>query len=68
MKTTTYNEVLNRAAEAAGRTRDNLPTPEAAVLKSVFAVELNRLWFMADWPELIPALATASVTSAPITQ
>jgi hypothetical protein len=52
MKTITYNEILFRAAEAAGRTRDNLPLGEAALLKSVFALELNRVWTGEDWDDL----------------
>ena len=52
MKTINYNEILYRAAEAAGRTRDNLPLGEAALLKSVFALELNRVWTGEDWDDL----------------
>ena len=52
MKTIAYNEVLFRAAEAAGRTRDNLPPAEAAVLRSVFNLELNRIWASEDWDDL----------------
>lgn len=52
MKTITYNEMLYRAAEAAGRTRDNLPTSEAAVLKSIFASELPDVWMSEDWDDL----------------
>jgi hypothetical protein len=54
MKTIIYNEILFRAAEAAGRTRDNLPPAEAALLKSVFAHELPRVWYSEAWSELCP--------------
>ncbi len=60
MKTIDYNEMLYRAAEAAGRTRDNLPLAEAALLKSVFALELPRVWTGEDWDDLRqPVLAVA---------
>ena len=60
MKTITYNEILYRAAEAAGRTRDNLPLGETSLLKSVFALELNRVWTGEDWDDLrAPLLAVA---------
>lgn len=52
MRTISYNEVLYRAAEAAGRTRDNLPVTEATLLQSVFNVELARVWASEDWDDL----------------
>lgn len=52
METISYNEVLYRAAEAAGRTRDNLPLEEAALLKSVFALQLRPAWLSEDWDDL----------------
>jgi len=54
MNTITYNEMLYRAAEAAGRTRDKIPVSEAALLKSVFAQELRQVWGSCDWNQLIP--------------
>ena len=62
MKPITYQEVLYRAAEAAGRTRSSLPVSEALILKSVFNLELDKCWGAAEWNELIPnPLAVAVV-------
>ena len=63
MKTITYAEIINRACEAAGRTRDKLPASEATLLKSVLAFELRKIWHAADWPELVPAIASQTVAS-----
>jgi len=52
MKTTTYGDILNLTAELADRTRDNLPTSEAAMLRALFAAELPDLWNREAWPEL----------------
>lgn len=49
-----YSDVLNRAAETAGRTRDKLPVSEALMLQGFLAVELQKLWNQALWPELLP--------------
>ena len=54
MNTITFNEMLYRAAEAAGRTRDKIPVSESTLLKSVFAQELRQVWGSADWNQLIP--------------
>lgn len=65
MKTVTYNEVLYRAAEAAGRVRTALPTAEATLLKSILAMELRSIWHRCDWNELIPdPLAVTVLTNA----
>lgn len=61
MKTITYNELLYRAAEAAGRTRDNIPTPESTLLKSSFALDLPKIWNGFDWNELIPDPVSVTV-------
>lgn len=61
MKTIAYTEVLNRASEAAGRTRDTLPLSEAAILKSVFAAELPKVWFGEAWNDLTPPLLPVTV-------
>jgi hypothetical protein len=63
MKTTTYGDIKNLAAELTGRTRDNLPTQEAAMLLAFAAVELPTLWNLQCWPELNPAPLQVSVTS-----
>jgi len=63
MKTITYNEMLYRAAEAAGRTRDNLPVEEAAVLKSIFASELPDVWASEDWDDLRQPLLAVTLDS-----
>jgi hypothetical protein len=64
LKTIAYNEILYRAAEAAGRTRDNLPLEEAAVLKSVFALDLPKIWAGEDWDDIRQPLAAVSLDSA----
>lgn len=65
MKTVTYNEVLYRAAESAGRVRTALPTSEATMLKSIIALELGEVWKEADWHFLIPnPLAVTVLTNA----
>jgi hypothetical protein len=64
MKTITYNEVLYRAAEAAGRVRTALPVAEATMLKSILAMELRSIWRMCDWNELIPNPLLVTVTNA----
>lgn len=61
MKTIAYNEVLFLAAEAAGRTRDNLPLMEAALLKSVFNLELARVWASEDWDDTRQPLLAVSL-------
>lgn len=61
MKTIDYNEVLYRAAEAAGRTRDNLPLGEATLLKSVFALELRQGWRREAWTDLTPDLLAVTL-------
>lgn len=69
MRTITYNEILYRAAEAAGRVRTQLPVSEATFLKSVLALELRSIWNRCDWNELIPdplqVTVTTSATSNP---
>src|SRR5438105_4551069 len=52
MKTVTYNDVLYRAAELAGRTRDKVPVSEAAMLRGFLAAELMEVWNVAAWPDL----------------
>jgi hypothetical protein len=64
MKTITYNEVLYRAAEAAGRVRSALPVAEATMLKSILALELRSIWYRCDWNELIPDPLQVTVTNA----
>lgn len=62
MKTITYNEILYRAAETAGRVRTQIPVPEAAMLKSILSMELRRIWQGMDWNELIPDPIEVAVT------
>jgi hypothetical protein len=62
VNTITYNEMLYRAAEAAGRTRDKIPVSESALLKSVFAVELLQVWTSSDWNALIPEPLAVTVS------
>ena len=53
MKTCTYNDVLYRAGELAGRTRDKLPLSEATMLQGFLATELEDVWRSQAWPELV---------------
>lgn len=61
MKSVVYTDVLYRAAELAGRTRDKLPTSEATILQSSLAVDLADVWGKAAWPELTPAPVETAV-------
>lgn len=63
MKTVAYSDVLYRAAELAGRTRDKVPVSEALMLRGFLAAELAEVWNMHPWPELIPGIAELSVTA-----
>ncbi len=58
MKTVIYNNVLFRAAELAGRTRDKLLTSESTMLLGFIAAELNVLWHSVAWPELCDNIAS----------
>lgn len=58
MKTVIYNNVLFRAAEFAGRTRDKILTSESTMLLGFIAAELNVMWRMACWPELSDNLSS----------
>lgn len=53
MKTANYNDVLNAAAELAGRTRDKIPPSEATMLKGYFAADLAEVWNKHPWNDLI---------------
>lgn len=61
MKTTTGGDILNLAAELADRTRDNLPTSEATMLRTFISTELPDLWNREAWPELCDNLASVSL-------
>lgn len=63
MKTVTYNDILYRAAEMAGRTRDKLPVSEATILRAALAVDLEDVWNKQCWPELIPDPVQVDVES-----
>lgn len=52
MKTCTYQQVQDNAAEMAGRPRDKLPISEQAMLVNFFALELKVMWNQCAWPEL----------------
>jgi hypothetical protein len=54
MLTVAYNDVLFRAAELAGRTRDKIPLSEATMMQGFFAVDLQAVWNAHEWPELRP--------------
>ncbi len=57
MKTCTYQNVQDQAAELAGRPRDKLPISEAAMLLNYAAFELKVMWNQCAWPELCDNLA-----------
>lgn len=64
MITVLYSDIINRAAELAGRTRDKLPVSEATILQGFAAVTLQSVWNKAIWPELTPdPLAIAPSTN-----
>jgi len=54
MLTVAYNDVLFRAAELAGRTRDKIPPTEARMMQGYLAVDLQAVWNAHEWPELVP--------------
>lgn len=60
MKTKTGQQILNKAAENAGRTRDKVPPSEQVMLQGWIATYLEITWQNMVWPELI-RLAAASV-------
>lgn len=63
MKTTTYETIKNLAADLAGRPRGKLPTSEATMLRTFFAVELPDLWQREAWPELCDNLEQVTLDS-----
>lgn len=64
MKTVTYAEILYQAAEAAGRTRDKIPTKEALMLQNFLATGLREIWNANfQWPELIPAITSTAAAA-----
>lgn len=63
MRTCTYIQIQNLAAELAGRTRDKLPPSEATMLLGFIAVELDQLWNSQAWPELNPDIEAITVTN-----
>ena len=52
MKTTTFQDVYNTAAELAKRTRDQIPAQETTSLQGFLASEFEELFTMRAWPEL----------------
>lgn len=54
MKTTTFQDILNQAAEFAQRTRDQIPPQEYVSLQGMLATEFETLFTAQAWPELIP--------------
>ena len=56
MKTTTFGDILNQAAELAQRTRDKLPVVEQTLLQGYLATDFETLFTSQCWPELIPDL------------
>jgi hypothetical protein len=57
MITVTYQDILNQAAEVAGRTRDKLPVKEALMCQGFIATALREVWNgQYQWPELIPPI------------
>ena len=59
MKTVLYQDILNQAVEAAGRTRDKIPSKELLMIQGFVATALREVWNgQYQWPELIPAVAS----------
>lgn len=52
MKTVTYDQIKQLAADLAGFPRDKLPTSDATMLRAFFAAELPDMWNREAWPEL----------------
>ena len=69
MKTVTYSDVLNLAAELAGRADDTttgglrLTPSEAILLRTLFASELPDLWESEAWPELCDHVEAVTLDS-----
>lgn len=57
MKTTTFQDVLNAAAEFAMRTRDQIPGQEYVSLQGFLAAEFLELVTMRPWPEWVEPIA-----------
>ncbi len=53
MKTRTYQEIMNQAAEDAGRTRDRIPQSEQLMLQGFVALKLRSVWNLCVWSDLI---------------
>lgn len=65
MITVAYLDVLNQAAEVAGRTRDKLPVKEALMCQGFFATALREIWNgQYQWPELIPPVSAVPTNAS----
>lgn len=65
MITVLYSDVLNQAAEVAGRTRDKLPVKEALMCQGFLATALREVWNgNYQWPELIKLVQVLPVNPA----
>ena len=60
MKTTTFQDILNQAAEFAQRTRDKLPPQELVMLQGYLASQFETLYGAQAWPELVPPFWNAT--------
>jgi hypothetical protein len=54
VKTATFQDVFDAAAELAKRTRDQIPVQEKVSLQGFLATEFEGLFTLRAWPELIP--------------
>ena len=63
MRTVTYLQIRNTAADLAGRPRDRLPDGEIQVLRAFFASELADIWTREAWPELCDHLESVTLAS-----
>lgn len=67
MRTVTYAQIKNLAAQLAGRTDDTapnsvrLPTSEATALRAFFDAELRDIWNKEAWPELCDNLESITL-------
>lgn len=64
MNTVTYSDILNQAAELAGRTRDKIALSEATALQGFLATGLREVWNGSyQWPELIPDILSVTAVN-----
>jgi hypothetical protein len=63
MKTVTYNELKLTVADLVGLDRTSIPTKISTLILGFASLELLQLWNSQPWPELVPDIATVTVTN-----